>query len=146
MLQRIMRFCGRARQYRVVMVKQPWRVWLLIICLGLFIWSSIIDDNEQPVPEVQKTSVSVTPNATPVKPFVRSGGRPVVSTQAQEAFTEYTVARRDYIITIAEDHGVPWQSVVLANDTELAERATERCSKLSPAYRRNPHRRGHYCN
>ncbi len=98
---------------------------------------------------------AITDNSAPTKPSVAdpsvlghiqpSGGQ-VTSTLAQQKLTPYTVQKGEFIISIAAAQGVPWESIVIANETELAARAMERCGKLSEKYRKNHRRRGHYCN
>lgn len=85
-------------------------------------------------------SASILPGATV------ADVRQVASTVVQQKFTKYTVRRGDFIISIAQRLGVPWESIVVANEHELALHAAQRCDKLSPEYRKNPHRRGRYCN
>lgn len=70
----------------------------------------------------------------------------VASTPAQQKFTPYIVRQGEFIIAIAKAQGVPWESIIVANERELAERASERCTKLSESYTKRAGRRGHYCN
>lgn len=58
--------------------------------------------------------------------------------------TTHTVRKGEFLIGISNSYGVPWEGVMLLNETELARRAEERCGKLSKRY---THRtRGYYCN
>lgn len=58
----------------------------------------------------------------------------------------HVVRKGDYLVKIGQEIGVPWEAIFLENEAALAERAEERCSKLSDRYTNNSRRRGHYCN
>ncbi len=72
--------------------------------------------------------------------------RLVTSKPEHDARTEYTVRQGDFIVKIAQAKGVPWESLIIANERELNDRASRRCSKLSERYTKDPNRDGHYCN
>lgn len=106
--------------------------------------------SEPPVEEPEISSGAGNPlpptSQPPVIGSQPTGGQPVASTPAQEKFTPYEVKRGEFIISIAIKLGVPWESIMVANEKDLAQRAAERCAKLPESYRKKPGRRGHYCN
>lgn len=71
--------------------------------------------------------------------------KPEPATQ-QVQYRTYVVQKGDFIIKIANQNNLPWESVMLLNEEELMRRANERCNQLPPKYTNNPRRRGYFCN
>lgn len=76
---------------------------------------------------------------------IETGIQPMAAA-APAGSTQYVVQKGDYIVKIGADLGVPWESIFLANEQALSDRAEARCGKLSPGYTNSRKRKGHYCN
>lgn len=58
----------------------------------------------------------------------------------------HVVKRGEYLIGIAEKHGVDWEAMMFGNERFLKQKYGEVCGSLSRRYRRRPRGKGHYCN
>lgn len=116
---------------------------VLLLILPFLNWGRILG-SDTPVPSGPVSGPRVSRAGSEIH-----GNSPistVASTPAQQRFTPYTVQKGESIIAIAKQKGVPWEAIIVANERELATRASERCAKLSESYTKRAGRRGHYCN
>ncbi len=58
----------------------------------------------------------------------------------------HVVQKGEFIIKIAQQKNVPWESIVLLNEETLRANVEKRCTNFSTAYTDNARRHGHYCN
>jgi LysM repeat protein len=70
----------------------------------------------------------------------------IAATPTESSMTEHTVKAGEYIISIASQYNVPWESIVLANEETLKANTTKYCANRSDSYTHSRGRRGHFCN
>ncbi|MBI2474875.1 hypothetical protein HYV69_00390 [Candidatus Uhrbacteria bacterium] len=70
----------------------------------------------------------------------------VNETPKESAMIEHAVKAGEYIISIALQYNVPWESIVLANEETLKANALKYCADKSNMYTHSRDRRGHFCN
>lgn len=123
--------------------KKKWAMRLLIVALLIapFLnWSRILGSGSQPG---ASTPTTHTPGPLTGNPVPNST---VASTPAQQKLTPYAVKPGEYIITIAAAQGVPWESIVIANESMLKANTARYCASKSDTYKNRRGRRGHFCN
>jgi hypothetical protein len=60
--------------------------------------------------------------------------------------TSYEVRSGECIISIASKFGVPWESIIVANEAILKANTAKYCANKSDAYKNRHWRRGYFCN
>ncbi len=140
---------NRARvRYEAASAKQRRAFWatLALAFIGLAALPFIFGGDEKPTNGPVATANPPVTQPPASGPNIQPGGQTVEATKAQQQFTTHTVARGEFIISIASKLGVPWESIIVANEDDLAARAADRCAKLPKSYTARKGRRGHYCN
>lgn len=111
---------------------------VLMLLLGSFIIRELKWLKNSPQQEPQKTANVESSQQTVVTN--------VTATPKESAMIEHSVKAGEYIISIASQYGVPWESIVLANEETLKTNTQKYCAGRSDEYTHGKARRGHFCN
>lgn len=128
-----------------------WKKWtarVVIIALAIapfFNWSRILGSKTQQPPVTSAPPTTNTPGPL-TGPQPSNNSTTVTATQSQQKLAPHTVARGEYIVSIAASLGVPWESIVLANEATLKNNTEKYCAGKSERYKNRSSRRGHFCN
>lgn len=112
-------------------------IWIVVVLSALLIGSAMLwgifgSSSKKVMVEKAATQVMSPINVAP-------------SVEHNEML-EHVVRAGEYIISIATQYGVPWESVVLANEDKLLANTQTYCASKSDSYTHNRGRRGHFCN
>lgn len=114
-------------------------IWVAVVVVALLIGSAalwgIFGSSSKKEKKVEEAETQVAAPITTVTPSVE-----------HNETLEHTVQAGEYIISIATQYGVPWESVVLANENKLLANTQTYCASKSDSYTHNRGRRGHFCN
>ncbi len=116
---------------------------LLLVIMGLVAWAW------WPKDEAKKPSVTATP--PPSGPVINAGNPPsssgaVTASPESKATKTHVVKRGEFLITIAQGYGVPWEAIWATNKDTLKANAAKHCKGKRRSYTHRKGRKGHFCN